>query len=110
MSYLVGPYAVAGMVEGDGQQALIRQGSAHVPAFPVVTVAGDRATAIGYTTVYRHTPEGYEVWRVSANCWHFRRGTGGWRVARRTTQVIDGGPKAKELLRGALEKESSFHD
>ena len=110
MSYLVGPQAVAAMVEGDGQQALVQQGSAHVPAFPVVTVAGDRASATGYTTVYRHTPEGYEVWRVSANHWEFHRGAGGWRVARRTAQVIDGGPKAKELLRGALEKEAPLHD
>jgi hypothetical protein len=110
MSYLVGPQAVADMVAGDGQQALVRQGSAHVPAFPVITVAGDRASATGYTSVYRHTPEGYEVWRVSANHWEFRRGAGGWRVARRTAQVIDGGPKAKELLGGALEKEARLHD
>jgi hypothetical protein len=106
LSYLVGPHAVADMVAGDGQQALVQQGAAHVPAFPVLTVTGDRASATGYTTVYRHTPQGYEVWRVSANHWEFRRGAGGWRVARRTTQVIDGGPKAKELLRGALEKEA----
>jgi ketosteroid isomerase-like protein len=100
LSYLVGPPAVAAMVEGEGQQALIRQGSAHVPAFPVIAVDGDEATATGYTCVYRHTTQGYEVWRVSANHWVLRRGPEGWRVARRTTQVIDGGPKAQKLLRG----------
>jgi hypothetical protein len=102
LSYLVGPPAVAAMVESDGQQALIRDGSAHVPAVPVIVVAGDTAQATGYTCVYRHTSQGYEVWRVSANHWDFRREPTGWRVTRRTTQVIDGGQKAQELLRRAL--------
>jgi hypothetical protein len=110
LSHLVGPGAVAAMVASEGQQALIRDGSAHVPAFPVVAVEGDQATATGYTWVYRHRPEGYEVWRVSANQWEFRRTAGVWRVARRTTQVIDGGPKAQELLRGALKRETSIDD
>jgi ketosteroid isomerase-like protein len=98
MSYLASPAAIAAMVLGEGHQSLIREGSAHIPASPVVTVEGDRATAIGYTRVYRHTPDGYEVWRVSANHWEFRRTPEGWRVARRTNQVIDGSPKASELL------------
>jgi ketosteroid isomerase-like protein len=103
LSYLISPTAIAAMVQGEGHQALIRDGSAHIPAFPIVNVEGDHATAIGYTRVYRHTPEGYEVWRVSANQWEFRRTPAGWRVARRTTQVIDGGSKANELLSRAVD-------
>jgi ketosteroid isomerase-like protein len=69
----------------------------------VIRIEGDTATATGYTRVYRHTPDGYEVWRVSANRWEFRRTAQGWRVTRRTTQVVDGGPKAAEILTKAIE-------
>ncbi len=98
LSYLVSPAAIAAMVLGEGHQSLIHDGSAHIPASPIVNVEGDRATAIGYTRVYHHTPDGYEVWRVSANHWELRRTPDGWRVARRTAQVIDGTPKANDLL------------
>jgi ketosteroid isomerase-like protein len=99
LSYLIGPAAIAAMVLGEGHQSLIRGGSAHIPAFPIVDVDGDRATATGYTRVYRHTDDGYEVWRLSANHWEFRRLPEGWRVTRRTNHVIDGGPQATEILR-----------
>ena len=102
LSYLVGPAAITAMVYGEGHQALVRDGSAHIPAFPIVSIEGDAAEAIGYTRVYRHTPDGYEVWRVSANHWEFRRMPDGWRVAKRTNHVIDGGSEAKELLTGVL--------
>ena len=61
MSHLVGPAAIEEMVHSDGQQALIRQGSAHIPAFPLVDIDGDAARAIGYSRVYLHTDAGYEV-------------------------------------------------
>jgi ketosteroid isomerase-like protein len=103
LSFLGGRSAVAAMVESDGQQELIRQGCAHVQSFPLVTVDGDRATATGYSRVYRHNGGGgYEVWRVSANRWELRRTPNGWRVTRRVNQVIDGGPRARELLKQAL--------
>jgi ketosteroid isomerase-like protein len=98
LSYLVSPAAIKAMVLGEGHQALIHDGSAHVPTTAIVEIDGDRATATGYTRVYRHTPEGYEVWRVSANTWEFRRTGEGWRVVRRTAQVIDDSGKANALL------------
>ncbi len=104
ISYLDGPAGVSAMVESDGQQALIHQGCAHVQAFPLITVDGDHATATGYSRVYLHQEDGsYEVWRVSANRWEFARTVDGWRATRRTNHVIDGGPEARELLRGGLE-------
>lgn len=103
LSYLVTPAAIAGMVQAEGHQALVRDGSAHIPASPVITVHGDTATAVGYTRVYRHTPDGYEVWRVSANRWEFRRTPHGWRIARRSTQVIDDTPKARRILSRAFD-------
>jgi ketosteroid isomerase-like protein len=104
LSYLVTPAAILAMVRGEGHQALIRDGSAHIPATAIVNVEGDRATAIGYTRVYRHTPDGYEVWRVSANNWEFRRTPDGWRVVRRIAQVIDDTGKANELLSRAFDE------
>jgi ketosteroid isomerase-like protein len=103
LSYLIGPAAIAAMVLGEGHQSLIRNGSAHIPAFPIVNVQGDEATAVGYTRVYRHTDEGYDVWRLSANRWQFRRGSDGWRVTRRTNHVIDGGPEAPQILRSLFD-------
>ena len=104
ISYLDGPAGVTAMVESDGQQALIRQGCAHVQAFPLISVDGDRATATGYSRVYLHLDDdSYEVWRVSANRWEFARTADGWRATRRTNHVIDGGAEARELLRGGLD-------
>jgi ketosteroid isomerase-like protein len=104
LSYLVSPAAIAAMVLGEGHQALIRDGSAHIPATAIVDVDGDRATGVGYTRVYRHTPDGYEVWRVSANTWEFRRTPDGWRVVRRNAQVIDDTGKANDLLSRAFDE------
>jgi ketosteroid isomerase-like protein len=103
LGYLTGRPAVAAMVLGEGHQSLIRGGSAHIPAYPIVKIDGDTAAAIGYTRVYRHTEDGYDIWRVSANRWEFRREPDGWRVAKRTNHVIDGGPQAPKLLSSAFE-------
>ena len=93
-----GASGVGDMIDSEGQQALVRQGCAHVQSFPVVQVDGDRATAVNYGRVYLHTNEGFEIWRVSANCWELRRTADGWRVTRRHAHVIDGGPQAQEVL------------
>lgn len=103
LGYLIGPPAVAAMVLGEGHQSLIRGGSAHIPAYPIVKIDGDTAAATGYTRVYRHTADGYDIWRVSANRWEFRRESDGWRVTKRTNHVIDGGPEASKLLSSAFE-------
>jgi ketosteroid isomerase-like protein len=102
LSHLVGPDAVAAMVESDGQQSLIRDGCAHVQAFPLVTIDGDRATATGYSRVYRYRDGAHEIWRISANRWEFQRTPNGWRITRRVNHVIDGGPEARDLLNQGL--------
>ncbi len=105
MSRLQGPADVVAMVESEGQQALIRQGCAHVQTAPLITVEGDRATAVCYSQVYLHADEGgHQVWRVSANQWEFRRLADGWRVTRRANRVIDGGPDAHDILVRGLER------
>lgn len=105
MSRLQGPADVVAMVESEGQQALIRQGCAHVQTAPLITVQGDRATAVCYSQVFLHVDEGgHQVWRVSANQWEFRRSPDGWRVTRRANRVIDGSPDAHDILARGLER------
>jgi hypothetical protein len=104
LSLLEGPAAVVAMVESEGQQALIRQGCAHVQTAPLISVDGDRATAVCYSQVYLHADDGgHQVWRVSANQWEFRRTREGWRVTRRLNRVIDGRPDAHSILVHGLE-------
>jgi hypothetical protein len=98
LSRLEGPAAVYAMVESEGQQALIDQGCAHVQSAPIVTVDGDRASAITYSQVFLHTEDGYGVWRVSANQWECRRTPFGWRLTRRTNRVIDGASASRDIL------------
>jgi hypothetical protein len=103
LSRLEGPAGVTAMVESEGQQALIRQGCAHVQTAPVVRVDGDVGTAISYSQVYLHTEHGHEVWRVSANEWECRRTPAGWRLTRRFNRVIDGTGASHSVLQRALD-------
>ena len=102
-SRLDGPEGIAAMVAGETHQGLIHQGCAHILAMPVITVDGDEARATGYSRVYRHVGEGYEVWRVSANHWRFRRTQEGWKVTHRVNRTLDGSPEARGILRRAFD-------
>ncbi len=93
---------ISAMIDSDHQQSLVQQGCAHVQGLPVVRVEGDHATATNYSQVFLHTDDGFDVWRVTANTWEFRRTRDGWRAARRTSHVIDGGPRARQLLGSAF--------
>jgi ketosteroid isomerase-like protein len=98
-----GASGVREKINSEGQQAMVRQGCAHVQSLPLVHIDGDRATAINYGRVYMHGPDGYDVSRVSVNCWEFRRTERGWRVEGRNVHLIDGGPEAQELLKRATQ-------
>ena len=102
-----GASGVRAMIDSEGQQDLVRQGCAHVQGLPLLHLDGDQATAINYGRVYLHGEEGYGIWRVSANLWEFRRADDGWRAARRTVHVIDGGPEARELLSRGISGQGS---
>jgi ketosteroid isomerase-like protein len=104
LSRLEGPAAVSAMVDSQGQRALIDQGCAHVQSAPVITVEGDRATAIAYSQVFLHAEQGHDVWRVSANRWECRRTPDGWRVTKRVNRVVDGTPDSRALLVGAFDR------
>lgn len=98
--------ALAALFMQDMHQQLIRDGAAHVMGLPLIELDGDRALVISYSRVYRHTPEGFTVWRVSANRWELVRergavpmGSHGWRIARRVNRLLDGSAQAQALLR-----------
>ena len=103
----VPPYAVwtghdgiASMVEGEGHQALIHGGAAHVLTAPRVVVDGDQARAWNYALNIRWAPDEERFWigRVSANEWRFVRQDGGWRAESRLSYTLDGAAAARELL------------
>ena len=93
---LVGRDAIAGMLAGEGHQAMV-PGCAHVNTPAVVTVDGDRATAVGYSQVWRTDDGRHRVFRLAANRWEFARTAEGWRVVRRTNRKLDTEP-AREIL------------
>jgi hypothetical protein len=105
LSRLEGPAGVLAMVESEGQQALIRQGCAHVQSAPVVTIDGDTAVVITYSQVFLHDEDEHRVWRVSANRWECRRAPDGWRLTRRVNRVIDGSPAPHDILGQVFEPE-----
>lgn len=91
--------AVRAMVRGPSHDEMVGR-CAHQIGPAVVSLAGDRATATGYSRVYLATRAGTHVYRVSVNRWELERRDGTWLIARRTTRVL-GHPEALAVLRGA---------
>jgi SnoaL-like domain len=104
LSRLHGPSEVTAMVESDGQQALIRQGCAHVQSAPVVTVDGDTGVVTSYSQVFLRSEDEHRIWRVSANRWECRRTPSGWRLTKRVNRVLDGSPEPRDVLVQALDE------
>jgi hypothetical protein len=93
--------------DGNAFQDLVRSATAHVHGVPLITVDGDEASAIDYSRLYRHTGAGYEIERVSANEWKFRRTLDGWRVMSREVAAIDGGQGSRDILKRAYAQSGS---
>lgn len=80
-------------------QGLIRDGSSHIMAMPYVLVEGDKATAVGYSHVFRNDHNGgFSIYRASANYWEFERKDGEWKVVRRRNHLMDGTEAPRKLL------------
>jgi hypothetical protein len=107
---LVGPEGIAGMVNGEGHQSLIRHGCGHVLTAPKIVVDGDDARGWNYAFNIRWDPEADRFWiaRLSANEWTFHREASGWRVVRRTNINLDGAEQPRSLLRSAAAQPSNF--
>ena len=93
-----GRAAIAALMEGDTHQGLIAGGVAHVLSPPRITLDGDRATAVGYSCVFRRTGDAFEAYRIAANRWTLSRGAEGWRVDERINRLLDGDAAARALL------------
>lgn len=98
---LVGPQAIADMVDGPLHQAILGGGAGHVLGPVAVTVTGDTALAVGYSLLVRHSSKDgtFSVFRCSANRWKLARTDGGWKVVSRRNALLDGSASARDLLR-----------
>lgn len=93
-----GRAAIAGLIEGLVHQSLMAAGCAHLLGPVAIDIAGDCATARGHSVVLRHTGQGFEAYRVSANRWELVRRNGCWQVSHRENALLDGAAAARELL------------
>jgi uncharacterized protein (TIGR02246 family) len=92
-----GREAVRRMVRGPRHQGMLPN-CAHQIGPAVVEIAGDRATATGYSRVYVKRDAGIEIYRVSFNRWELERRDGEWLIVRRTTRLL-GHDEARRVFR-----------
>lgn len=78
---------VEDMVRSDRHQAMVGH-CAHQIGPAVVTVEGDRATALGYSRVYLQRDGDIGIYRVSYNRWQLERTAEGWRIVHRLTRLL----------------------
>jgi hypothetical protein len=92
------------MYDGEGHQALIHQGSAHLTTTPRITVNGDAAEAVAYSFVVlkRAKQDAWDFWRAAVNHWKLTRTPEGWRIVERFNRVLDGSKASHDTLRKAL--------
>lgn len=91
---------IAGMVQGDGHQSLIKNGCGHVLTVPHIEIDGDQATGRSYALNIRWDAAADRFWvaRVSANTWRWERTSRGWRVAERINANLDGTAEHRQML------------
>ncbi len=108
--YRVGPRAFEGRAQIHDVVATgvhldwMARGCAHFQSPPHISIDGDRATAVNYTTLIVHNAENelYEGRRLSANRWQLSRTPDGWRVDDRTIELLNGREVAQQLLAEGL--------
>jgi hypothetical protein len=89
-------------VESELHGRYVQAGSAHVMSLPKITLEGDTAVALNYSTVFVHEGDRWIVDRAAANRWDLERTTDGWKVRRRVNRLLDGSPDARDLLAGEV--------
>ena len=93
--------AVREMFNGPAHQSLLPN-CAHTIGPATLDLDGDRATATGYSRVYKRKGDAFELWRLATNRWEFERRDGRWCVARRVNRLI-GNEESRQLLARAVE-------
>ena len=89
---------VRAMIASDSHQKLVAKGCCHFLGPCVVTVDGNSAVAVCESLVLIRDGDGYRLWRCTAHHFVLRRAEGGWRIATRTSRVLNGNPDAHALL------------
>lgn len=102
VSKMTGHAELEKMYEGSTHQALIKKGSIHLTASPIVTIKDDNAVATCYSLVFIHEDGAYKIWRMSSNRWEMVRESGRWRIKRRTNRLLNGPEQARALLASAF--------
>lgn len=97
---LEGREAIAGMVRSRPHRRLLAEGRAHVLSPAHVVADGDRAVAVCHSLLVRHAEGGFAVARATAHRFSLVRGADGWRIADRTSRLLDGDESARALLGG----------
>jgi hypothetical protein len=90
---------LAAVYDGPQHQEIIGGGAAHLTGPPVVTVDGDRASAVAHSFVFRKDGDHFLLWRAAANRWTFTRTPAGWRIDERYNRPLDGSAEARDVLR-----------
>lgn len=93
---------VHAMVSSQHHQNLVADGCCHFLGPCVVTVNGDSAVAVCESLVLVRDGQCYPVWRCTANHFVLERSEQGWRIAARTSRVLDGKAEAHALLTRGL--------
>ncbi|MFW0794394.1 nuclear transport factor 2 family protein [Gordonia sp. CPCC 205515] len=100
------PEQIAAMVESPAHQGLIAGGCAHFLGPARVHVDGDSAVAVCYSLLIRHRDGAFSVFRATANHFALTRTSGGWKISRRTSRVLDGAEQAHLLLGAGVRGEA----
>lgn len=102
--HMAGRDQLAAMVRSRAHQGWISGGCAHFLGPAHVTLHGDTAVAVCHSLMVVNgggefgNDAAFGVRRATAHHFDLVRTDGGWRVARRTSRVLDGRPEAPALL------------
>ena len=97
---------IEGMLASDLHQHFLAPGCSHQVSLPYVIVDGNRAVVTNYMQLLINDGDGFEILRQTAHRWELVRVDQGWRIATRTSRLLDGSEPARQILRSAFRLEA----
>ena len=98
----IGHEKLMAIYDSPGHQELIHTGSAHFIGPLSITVDGDTAEAVAFSTVIKKEGERWILWRAAINHFELVRTPDGWRMKVRTNRVLNGSEVSHNLMRKVL--------